>query len=52
MPVYLEGVVDIQRRPFEILGEGVGLLLELFGRLRGLYVTVLLGGSLAWSRTA
>ena len=46
-PVYLDGVIDIQCGPFEILGEGVRLLLELFGRLCGLDVAVLVGRSLA-----
>jgi hypothetical protein len=46
-PAYLSGVVDIQRRPFKILGEGVWLLLELFERLWGLDVAILLGRSLA-----
>jgi len=31
--VYLGGVIDVQRRPFEILGERIWLLLELFRRL-------------------
>jgi len=46
-PVYLSGVINIQRRPFEISGEGVWLLLELFGRPWGLDVAILLGRSLA-----
>lgn len=45
--VYLSGVIDIQRCPFEILGEAVRLLLEFFERLRGLDIAIFLGGSLA-----
>jgi hypothetical protein len=45
--VYLSGVIDIHRRPFELLGEGVWVLLELSRRLGRLDVTILLGRSLA-----
>ena len=46
-PVYLDGVIDIQCRPFEILGKRVWLFLDLFERLWGLDIAVLLGRFLA-----
>jgi hypothetical protein len=45
--VYLSGVIDIKRRPFEILGKGIWTLLEHFGRLRGFDGAIALGRLLA-----